>query len=140
MRKLIVITGCWIVWYVVAIIENICIFSAISRYPLVTCWHFIQGNDMDSSRGVLSGTMDKFKMVCELSCLLCSIHLLSFPFLLIRDSVSRCGRGIVFSSPIRIQYLFVFFFFFSVSSFRYLKQNPAEECFLLQHPLLCFFL
>lgn len=25
---------------------------------------FMQGNDMDSSRGVLSGTMDKFKMVC----------------------------------------------------------------------------
>lgn len=25
-----------------------------------------QGNDMDSSRGVLSGTMDKFKMVCKI--------------------------------------------------------------------------
>lgn len=27
----------------------------------------IQGNDMDSSRGVLSGTMDKFKMVMYFS-------------------------------------------------------------------------
>lgn len=30
----------------------------------------IQGNDMDSSRGVLSGTMDKFKMVLIISKLL----------------------------------------------------------------------
>ncbi|EOX94520.1 BET1P/SFT1P-like protein 14A isoform 3 [Theobroma cacao] len=31
------------------------------------------GNDMDASRGILSGTMDKFKMVCELDnlCALC---------------------------------------------------------------------
>jgi len=44
---------------------------------------------MDSSRGILSGTMDKFKMVCGLSFFtFCPVHLLSFPFLLIHDNVN----------------------------------------------------
>lgn len=38
----------------------------------------IQGNDMDSSRGVLSGTMDKFKMVMYFI-----LHDLVFIYLLI---------------------------------------------------------
>lgn len=46
----------------------------------------VQGNDMDSSRGVLSGTMDKFKMVCNLYsnfalALTCKLNLKLFPCL-----------------------------------------------------------
>lgn len=42
------------------------ISSAMLCYFCCLLWHMrhnFQGNDMDASRGVLSGTMDKFKMV-----------------------------------------------------------------------------
>jgi hypothetical protein len=68
MRRWTVIIACWTEWYacsrcrpIFLIVLSLSLSLSLNERCGIL---FLQGNDMDSSRGVLSGTMDRFKMVC----------------------------------------------------------------------------
>ncbi|KAA8543348.1 hypothetical protein F0562_021157 [Nyssa sinensis] len=81
------------------------------------------GNDMDASRGILSGTMDKFKMVLKPD-EFCPIALIFFLVLLV--------------FPMSVSINAILFLSMSLFYFRYLRQNQAGECLLLWHHLWSF--
>ncbi|KAF5482369.1 hypothetical protein F2P56_002942 [Juglans regia] len=76
------------------------------------------GNDMDSSRGVLSGTMDRFKMVCTINKVSCTINRELFL------------QSIFFS---RLHWLLFGYYDELVLPFRYLRLSQAGECLHLWH-------
>ncbi|THU67136.1 hypothetical protein C4D60_Mb05t21470 [Musa balbisiana] len=41
------------------------IVLSLAKYPIVISWCWFSGHGMDTSCGVLSGTVDRFKMVFE---------------------------------------------------------------------------
>jgi hypothetical protein len=97
-----------------------------------------QGNDMDSSRGVLSGTMDRFKTVCT------------------RNNIFPIPINIDLSAVHHLFFSFVFFpicllIYFRIKHVlllgcyddlvlpcRYLRPSRAEECLHLWHHLSWF--
>ena len=146
MRRWIVIIACWTVWCVCCNLGNLVdIFSAFSLFCFSNLLLLMQGNDMDSSRGVLSGTMDKFKMVCRLATMPfeelptsspLSLSFFSFSSVLGGESGEfRDGWCVTSFCWHQQSTTFVCFVDFLVSSFRYSRQNPAGECFHLLHPL-----
>jgi hypothetical protein len=59
MKRWRIITECWTGWYLFHSYHTLLFLSIEFLIPLSV----VQGNDMDASRGFLSGTVDKFKMV-----------------------------------------------------------------------------
>lgn len=90
---------------------------------LMTLHCMFQGNDMDSSRGMLSGTMDKFKMVWKIVCI--STYNSS------SISVFNCFMYIYLFSVIISSLLLIF-------HLRSLRKNLARECLHWWHLLWSF--
>lgn len=110
MRKLRLITACQTEWYVSCHHFSFLSFLLVVPYRCSHCRGPVQGNDMDSSRGVLSGTMDRFKMVSGGYQLNSSI---SIPLLL------SCNSGLqIFRSFGSFPIMNIFLFLFKSSGFR----------------------
>ena len=65
MRKWTIITACWTEWCVDSNDVASYLNNLVIEIDLTPHWFVLlfQGNDMDASRGILAGTVDKFKMV-----------------------------------------------------------------------------